>query len=345
MQAIQLQCVEFASIPSRTSFIAFHSFIIFCRNLACEILCMYVSTPLPVEQVCQVASRPVRGLRLQDGSSSSRSPFTMTCSKLAAAAALVASICLASTNHASAFSPTTFKNAPPSAMQSPLFRRNRVSTKDTPTLVSSTSSTIDNNDGRRRRSEHSTQLKALNIPSTAWSAIGHVVSGASGAFIVAPATKSGGWYEKINLPSWVPPNWLFAPVWTTLYACVGVAAARVHKLSNGGLSSLPMILWAVHYTLNLAWAPAFFGQQMLRLGQAINVALMSTLVPIIVMHHRLDRLSACLLLPHLAWISFATILNGATCKRNPTSSGMNEAKFQSRLIEVQKDAAAYADSW
>lgn len=268
----------------------------------------------------------------------------MMYSKLAAATALTASIFHTCTNHATAFAPTPLGNVPPAATQSPLFRRDYcANTKDTPTVVSSTC-TKDNS--RRGQNAHSTQLNALNVPLTAWSAIGHVVGGASGAVIVTPATKSGGWYEKINLPSWVPPNWLFAPVWTTLYACMGVAAARVYKLSTGGLSSPTMILWAAHYALNLAWAPAFFGKQMLRLGQAVNIALISTLVPIIVMYHRLDHISAYLLLPYLAWIVFATFLNGAICKRNPTSiDGMNEAKFQSKLVQVQKDAAAYADSW
>ena len=257
---------------------------------------------------------------------------TMMYSKLAAAAAPIASIFLTSTNYATAFAPTTLGNVPPAATQSLLFR--------------SANGARDNTGSRMGQNAHSTRLNALNVPLTAWSAIGHVVGGASGAVIVTPATKSGGWYEKINLPSWVPPNWLFAPVWTTLYACMGVAAARVYKLSTGGLSSPMMLLWAAHYALNLAWAPAFFGKQMLRLGQAINIALISTLVPIIVMYHRLDPISAFLLFPYLAWIVFATFLNGAICKRNPTSiDGMNEAKFQSKLIQVQKDAKAYADSW
>jgi len=267
----------------------------------------------------------------------------MACStvKLAAVALhVVAALCLSS-NYASAllFSPVSLQSAP-AATQSPLFTRNLGNIKDTPTILSSTTAR------NRRQSAHPTQLNALTIPPVAWSAIGHVLSGASGAVVVAPATKSGGWYEKIDLPSWVPPNGLFAPVWTTLYACMGVAAARVYKLSSGGLSSPPMILWAVHYALNLAWAPTFFGKQMLRLAQAINIALISTLLPIIVMYYRLDCLSAYLLVPYLAWTTFATFLNGAICKRNPTSrDGMNEAKFQSKLIQVQKDAAAYADSW
>ena len=244
---------------------------------------------------------------------------------------VVAALCLSS--FANAFSPASFQN-------SPLSTRNLGYIKD-PTPVLSSTTAING-----RQAAHPTQLNALNVPPAAWSAIGHVLCGASGAFIVAPATKSGGWYEKIDLPSWVPPNGLFAPVWTTLYACMGVAAARVYKLSNGGLSSAPMVLWAAHFALNLAWAPAFFGKQMLRLAQAINIALISTLLPIIVMYYRVDRLSAYLLVPYLVWTTFATILNGAICRRNPTSKdGINEAKFQSKLIRIQKDAAAYADSW
>ena len=249
---------------------------------------------------------------------------------------VVAALCLSS--YANAFSPASSQNSP--AVTQPLFTRNLGYIKDPTTVLSSTTA----NNGRQ--AAHPTQLNALNVSPAAWSAIGHVIGGVSGALIVAPATKSGGWYEKIDLPSWVPPNGLFAPVWTTLYACMGVAAARVYKLSNGGLSSAPMILWAVHYALNLAWAPAFFGKQMLRLAQAINIALISTLLPIIVMYYRLDRLSAYLLVPYLVWTTFATILNGAICRRNPTSKdGINDAKFQSKLIQVQKDAAAYADSW
>ena len=246
---------------------------------------------------------------------------------------VVAALCLSS--YANAFSPAaSFQNSPAS------FTRNLGYIKD-PTPVLSSTTAING-----RQAAHPTQLNALNVPPAAWSAIGHVLCGASGAFIVAPATKSGGWYEKIDLPSWVPPNGIFAPVWTTLYACMGVAAARVYKLSNGGLSSAPMVLWAVHFALNLAWAPAFFGKQMLRLAQAINIALISTLLPIIVMYYRLDRLSAYLLVPYLVWTAFATILNGAICRRNPTSKdGINDAKFQSKLIQIQKDAAAYADSW
>lgn len=125
---------------------------------------------------------------------------------------------------------------------------------------------------------------------------------------------------------------------------MGVAAARVCKIS--GISSPPMILWACHYVLNLAWAPVFFGMKRLRLGMLINYLLLSSLVAVMNMFYKVDQLSAFLLLPYLTWTVFATFLNGAICKRNPTDKdGMNNAKFQSKLCKLQEDAAAYADSW
>jgi len=192
------------------------------------------------------------------------------------------------------------------------------------------------------RSRPSTHLDA--VPTAAWSAIGHVIGGTSGAAVVMPATKAGSWYQKINLPTWTPPNSIFAPVWTMLYAAMGVAASRVCKIS--GVKSPPMVLWACHYVLNLLWAPVFFGMKRLRLGMAINYLLLSSLVAVMIMFYQVDPLSAFLLIPYLAWTIFATFLNGEICKLNPTDkNGMNNAKFQSELCEIQEEAADYADSW
>ena len=182
------------------------------------------------------------------------------------------------------------------------------------------------------------------IPTAAWSAIGHVIGGTSGAVVVMPATKPGSWYRKIDLPSFTPPDSIFAPVWTTLYAAMGVAAARVCKIS--GISSPVMKLWAFHYVLNLIWAPVFFGMKRLRLAMAINFLLLASLVVVMNIFYNVDQMSAVLLIPYLAWTVFATVLNGAICKRNPTDkNGMNNAKFQSELCKMQEEAAAYADSW
>lgn len=162
-----------------------------------------------------------------------------------------------------------------------------------------------------------TRLYALPSPSVWW-AVGHVVGGSSAAPIVAKATKSGGWYRnKLDLPPWTPPDKIFAPVWTLLYSMMGVAASRVYSKVGGSLKSPLLILWFIHYALNLIWAPIFFGLKCFKLGQAINFLLLSTLAIIIPSFYKMDQLSGFLLVPYLAWCIFATCLNGAICKRNP----------------------------
>jgi benzodiazapine receptor len=187
------------------------------------------------------------------------------------------------------------------------------------------------------------------LPPSTWWVLSHVAAGAAGAPIVASATRTGGWYRKIDLPSWNPPDWLFGPVWTTLYACMGFAVSRIYHSSNvsavgAATKNTALLLWAVHFTLNILWAPVFFGLQRFRLGFALSVLMVVTLVMAIPMFYAINATSAYLLLPYLAWITFATFLNKAICKLNPTERGYNNAMFQAQLAELQDKAAKYADA-
>ena len=156
---------------------------------------------------------------------------------------VVAALCLSS--YANAFSPAaSFQNSPAS------FTRNLGYIKD-PTPVLSSTTAING-----RQAAHPTQLNALNVPPAAWSAIGHVLCGASGAFIVAPATKSGGWYEKIDLPSWVPPNGLFAPVWTTLYLFMTIEIWSAWHKNTKNINLI--YLYLIHLLFNTTWSIIFF---------------------------------------------------------------------------------------
>jgi benzodiazapine receptor len=194
---------------------------------------------------------------------------------------------------------------------------------------------------RAARSIPTPSSSRLEAASPITWALLHVIGGASGTPIVTKATKPDGWYRKIDLPEWTPPDRLFAPVWTTLYACMGVAAARVASTQITKFS-LPMVLWGVHMFLNLIWANVFFGMKRLRMGMWINSSLVVTLAAIIPLFYQHNPVSAYLLLPYAAWLSFATLLNNAICKRNPTIGGYNAAKLQSDLIQLQQDASTYA---
>ena len=173
---------------------------------------------------------------------------------------------------------------------------------------------------------------SLSSPAIKWAA-GHVLGGLLPVPFVTGATTT--WYRRIDLPSWTPPDRLFGPVWTFLYSSMGVAAYRVATTSAG--ASWLMNLWWLHLALNYSWAAVFFGMQRLRLGLIINFLLVATLALIIPLFYQTNTLSGLLLLPYAAWVSFATALNWAVCKRNPTSGKYNEAMIQAKILAMQKD--------
>jgi benzodiazapine receptor len=190
----------------------------------------------------------------------------------------------------------------------------------------------------REHARKATTTLDLTSSPVAW-AVGHAFGGLLAAPVVA---KAKGWYKKIDLPPWTPPDRVFGPVWTILYSSMGVAAARVYQRTQS-LSSPPMVLWMVHYfLLNLPWAPVFFGMKRLRLGMVLNTLMLASLGIIIPLFYQNNPLSGLLLLPYLAWLISATVLNSAICRRNPTKHGYNEAMFQAGLLKLQKAAAEYA---
>lgn len=117
------------------------------------------------------------------------------------------------------------------------------------------------------------------------------------------------WYASLDKPTWTPPNWLFAPVWTTLYVLMGVAGWRVAPRGSPAHDSWP--IWWVQLALNGLWTPLFFGAHRLGLALAVIVALVAAVAIFIRMTWSRDRLTSLLFVPYLIWISYATNLNAA----------------------------------
>lgn len=175
------------------------------------------------------------------------------------------------------------------------------------------------------------------IPPALPCAIASTIGGCVGVPVVMSATKKGGWYRRINLPSFTPPDRVFAPVWTTLYASMGYSAFRF--ASRGG-AQFGLGVALAHYFVNLSWSFVFFGMRRLRLAHGLNFVMLSTLAYVVKTFYAVDRASAILLLPYAAWLTFATFLNAAICKLNPQDQyGYNEAKFQHGLLKLQTEAA------
>jgi tryptophan-rich sensory protein len=138
------------------------------------------------------------------------------------------------------------------------------------------------------------------------------VVGVSGSLFTARGLAS--WYVTLERPALAPPNWVFGPVWTALFALMGVAVWLVWRRVDfgpptGGHARLALAVFAGHFALNLAWSAAFFGAQSTGLGLAVIAVLWVAIAVTVRAFDRVDRRAALLLVPYLAWVTFAAYLN------------------------------------
>ena len=123
------------------------------------------------------------------------------------------------------------------------------------------------------------------------------------------------WYAALDKPSFSPPNWIFAPVWTVLYVLIAVAAWRIWKQAGAWCVSLS--LWLLQLILNGLWTPLFFSMHRIDLALIDIIALLLVLIATIVAFFPRDRVAAWMLVPYLAWVSFATLLTASIHHLNP----------------------------
>ena len=141
------------------------------------------------------------------------------------------------------------------------------------------------------------------------------VSGVGGAIT---ATSVDNWYQALEKPSFNPPDWVFAPVWTTLYIVMRVAAWRVWRLRSFEVTGKALALFTVQLTLNLAWSFLFFGLQRVDLALVEIMIFLFSIIVTSIMFWRVDRLAGILFVPYGAWVSYATIINTSIWLLNET---------------------------
>lgn len=116
------------------------------------------------------------------------------------------------------------------------------------------------------------------------------------------------WYQFLIKPPLTPPDWIFGPVWTTLYALMGIATFIVWR-SNHPKKWRAIGLFIAHLVVNTAWSIIYFGEQSI-VGALATIILLDVLVLwLIVRYWKISKVAAHLLVPYLAWILFATYLN------------------------------------
>ena len=132
---------------------------------------------------------------------------------------------------------------------------------------------------------------------------------AIGAAVSAPAVD--GWYAGVPKPNWTPPDWVFGPVWTALYALMAVAASLVWVSRNVDDVCCPLSAFGVQLALNLAWSVCFFGLRSPLLA-FLDVCLLWVMVAVTTAEFFLvSRTAGWLMVPYLLWVTFAAALNGA----------------------------------
>ncbi|MGE5541231.1 MAG: TspO/MBR family protein [Bacillota bacterium] len=132
------------------------------------------------------------------------------------------------------------------------------------------------------------------------------LAGAIGSFYTFPNIAS--WYAGLVHPSWTPPNWVFGPVWTTLYILMGMAAALIWRSGRKG-TLLPLALYFVQLTVNASWSIVFFGMHNLIGGLVIIKVLWLMIAALMALSWRYSRTATYLLIPYLLWVTYAATLN------------------------------------
>ncbi|MGQ9604441.1 MAG: TspO/MBR family protein [bacterium] len=118
------------------------------------------------------------------------------------------------------------------------------------------------------------------------------------------------WYNYLKKPAFTPPNWLFGPAWTALYALMGIGLFLIWRK---GISSfavkIALIFFAIQLVINAIWSPVFFGLRSPGFGLMVIVALWIAIVFTIRHFLPISRTAGFLLIPYLAWVSYALVLN------------------------------------
>lgn len=141
------------------------------------------------------------------------------------------------------------------------------------------------------------------------------------------------WFIALDKPAIFPPPAAFGIVWTILYAMMGLAAAMVCA-AWGSRYRIPAILaFVVQLLVNLAWSPMFFGEHEMTFALYVILVLDVAVIVTIALFWQVRRVAAWLLLPYLAWILFATVLNYEFLRLNPEADGV-ESSYAVQRIEL-----------
>lgn len=134
------------------------------------------------------------------------------------------------------------------------------------------------------------------------------LAGLIGSFFTAPAISS--WYVQLEKPSFNPPNWLFGPVWISLFFLMGISAYLIWEkgLADKKIKRA-LIIFIIQLLLNTSWSILFFGLKSPLAAFGEIIFLWLAILITVIFFYRISKIASLLLLPYLLWVSFASILN------------------------------------
>ena len=135
-----------------------------------------------------------------------------------------------------------------------------------------------------------------------------IVGGLSGFFTT---NSISGWYTTLQKPSFNPPNWIFGPVWTTLYLVMGISLYRIWRLPANSMRNRAIGVFFLQLILNFFWSLIFFRWQAIQFALAEIILMWLAIALMIHLFRKMDAPAAYMNIPYLLWVSFATALNTA----------------------------------
>jgi tryptophan-rich sensory protein len=150
-------------------------------------------------------------------------------------------------------------------------------------------------------------MKFLDIFKLVASVILCQLAGFLGSLFTTPAIPT--WYATLKKPFFTPPDWIFSPVWISLFILMGISLYFVWRRADHPMFKIAFIFFFVQLILNIFWSIAFFGLKSPLLGLIDIVALWIAILFTILNFFKVSKFSGALLIPYLLWVSFAALLN------------------------------------
>jgi translocator protein len=148
-----------------------------------------------------------------------------------------------------------------------------------------------------------------------------LLSFAVAALGAVASIEAASFYQQLVRPSWAPPGWLFGPMWTTLYLCMGIAAWLVWRTRGFDGARIALILYLVQLAANALWSWLFFAWRLGALASVDVMVLWVLIIATLIAFWRVQRVAAVLLIPYLLWVTLASALTFSVWRNNPQLLG------------------------